>query len=1057
MSKGRIGRVEKAGLLDGAERSARLSDRGELPEWWQELERIDPALSGAGRELQAVAAETRSYALRLGESIAPLSPRLAGRSVQLALRIAREGGREALRAWAGALHLALEEPPLPRDAWEALLEVRPASLRDHAAHLLPVLVRASRGLLARSRRLAAAFVQAVLPQLRRIHGEQIEQAAACAQEVAEGAGAFGEFAALAFIEALRVALPKFEREGLQLWTRTGLCLRKPESIRAWFREVPREFWRLRSAERTLLLRALYSCSATPEWTQQLYCKLPPAVAPLARLERERLLLLCERSLAAAPAAWEGVASAAGALLRSLAPAQRMRALALLERVSCVFPAATPVLLAQLPRLLEEASWQTLESWADYGLQLAAQNHPAALAFFACESRTSVRVLHASSTAVELQDVRGWLLKYLRMLAGRQASVRTTMPPSLRPSFEPEASEGEVELPERIDWFPTYEDNVRVYQWLAVQLAGRWEHGTYGTAGEPAPSWQRALAESPPELNLDEWFSLAETYRVARATERSYAGWAPQQRALAGACVARWREVPGGGAISWFDRVLAWLLSGEEARDVPGIDAETARLLARVLAPLARPEATVETSLAIARALAEEFARSAEEAGEFEGSAETPSYLVVADLLEGDEAPPLPASGESRVDPSRAPAGEEWEAQWTVEDTTPEAGGQALDPEALRALIESGADLHLQQGRGAEVPSLGLYIRDLLEKLPLEQRRELRQLFANDSASAAKRRFLEPRVRGREFFYDEWDYHIQDYRRQWCRLVELPVEGDAGEFFLRTLEEYAALLPQVRREFQKVRCEQYRFVRGLESGEDIDWNAVVDARADLRARRTPSSKLYRSRQREERDVATLFLLDMSASTDEPADQGSLSGRNGRRIIDIAKEALVLMAAALEEIGDAYAIYGFSGHGRQNVEFYLVKSFREGLSSAVRGRFGALEPKRSTRMGAAIRHAVEKMSAVSARSRQLILLSDGFPQDFDYGQDRRSNTYGLRDTTMALRECEAAGIVPFCVTVDRAGHDYLREMCPSSRYLVIDDIAALPRELPKIYQRLVSAAP
>ena len=53
------------------------------------------------------------------------------------------------------------------------------------------------------------------------------------------------------------------------------------------------------------------------------------------------------------------------------------------------------------------------------------------------------------------------------------------------------------------------------------------------------------------------------------------------------------------------------------------------------------------------------------------------------------------------------------------------------------------------------------------------------------------------------------------------------------------------------------------------------------------------------------------------------------RAGRRIIDVTKEALVIMAEALEEIGDAYAIYGFSGHGRQNVEFYLVKSFNEAL--------------------------------------------------------------------------------------------------------------------------------
>ena len=108
-----------------------------------------------------------------------------------------------------------------------------------------------------------------------------------------------------------------------------------------------------------------------------------------------------------------------------------------------------------------------------------------------------------------------------------------------------------------------------------------------------------------------------------------------------------------------------------------------------------------------------------------------------------------------------------------------------------------------------------------------------------------------------------------------------------------------------------------------------------------------------------------------------------------------------------------------------------------------------------MGAALRHASRKIGAVAARARHLMLLSDGFPQDDDYGEDRRSHVYGIRDTAIALREAEAAGVTPFCVTVDRAGHDYLREMCEDSRYMVIDDIGALPQELPKIYRRVVRA--
>ena len=85
--------------------------------------------------------------------------------------------------------------------------------------------------------------------------------------------------------------------------------------------------------------------------------------------------------------------------------------------------------------------------------------------------------------------------------------------------------------------------------------------------------------------------------------------------------------------------------------------------------------------------------------------------------------------------------------------------------------------------------------------------------------------------------------------------------------------------------------------------------------------------------------------------------------------------------------------------------------------------------------------------------MLLLSDGFPQDLDYGDDRRSNTYGIQDTAMAFQEAARAGVTPFCITVDKAGHDYLRQICEPSRYLVIEDITALPRELRKIYQRFV----
>ena len=270
------------------------------------------------------------------------------------------------------------------------------------------------------------------------------------------------------------------------------------------------------------------------------------------------------------------------------------------------------------------------------------------------------------------------------------------------------------------------------------------------------------------------------------------------------------------------------------------------------------------------------------------------------------------------------------------------------------------------------------------------------------------------------------------------------------------------------------------MRRLIEGEELDLDRVVETHVDRRAGRPPDGAVYMSRRRQHRDVAAAFLLDMSASTDTeaPVDEPEpASGREpepeyvgvfddfdwpdnplpippGRRVIDIEKESLVLMADALETLGDDYAIYGFSGFGRKEVEFFVAKEFDDDFDREAEDRIAAMEPKRSTRMGPAIRHAAAKLAEREAKVKVLLILSDGYPQDFDYGSDRASRVYGIRDTMVALRETERQGISTFCITVDPAGHDYLREMCPERRYLVIDEIAALPSQLPKVYRGLTA---
>jgi nitric oxide reductase activation protein len=175
---------------------------------------------------------------------------------------------------------------------------------------------------------------------------------------------------------------------------------------------------------------------------------------------------------------------------------------------------------------------------------------------------------------------------------------------------------------------------------------------------------------------------------------------------------------------------------------------------------------------------------------------------------------------------------------------------------------------------------------------------------------------------------------------------------------------------------------------------------------------------------------------------------------RRVIDVGRESLALMAQALETLGDAYALYGFSGYGRDNVEFHVAKEFGERLAPRVWSAMAAMQPRSSTRMGTAIRHALTRLVAQQARLKVLIVISDGYPQDRDYGPDARDDEYGIQDTARALMEAHHAGVQTFCVTIDPAGHDYLRRMCPDAHYLIIDEVNELPHELTKVYRALTA---
>jgi nitric oxide reductase activation protein len=235
---------------------------------------------------------------------------------------------------------------------------------------------------------------------------------------------------------------------------------------------------------------------------------------------------------------------------------------------------------------------------------------------------------------------------------------------------------------------------------------------------------------------------------------------------------------------------------------------------------------------------------------------------------------------------------------------------------------------------------------------------------------------------------------------------------------------------------------FRRVAGQPDGEDLDVDAVVRRAADQKAGFEGGDRIYVRHEKKERDVAVVFLVDISGSTGRQLD-------GGRRVIDVEKESLVLLCEALDAVGDQYALYAYSGQGRGSVEVQVIKEFDDPLGATTAQRLGGLAPGQQNRDGAAIRHAVHKLNERSAKTRLLILLSDGRPLDGDYKDE-----YALEDTKAALQEAKKDGIHPFCITIDREADRYLRRMYGDVGYAVIERVESLPSNLPRLYQRLTT---
>ncbi|MGO1247496.1 MAG: nitric oxide reductase activation protein NorD [Oceanisphaera sp.] len=316
------------------------------------------------------------------------------------------------------------------------------------------------------------------------------------------------------------------------------------------------------------------------------------------------------------------------------------------------------------------------------------------------------------------------------------------------------------------------------------------------------------------------------------------------------------------------------------------------------------------------------------------------------------------------------------------------------------------------------------------------------LIADDPPDTNTAMQLKRAIReGRGIRYPEWDFRAQAYRDPGATLHVLPNLLGTQTWVDDTKQQHQSLLNQIRRHFEMLSAKRVTRRKQLD-GDDIDLNAWIDSYADYCAGGTLSDTLYQTRRSAERDLAITLVIDISGSTDSWVSEN-------KRIIDVEREALLLVCIALQSMGEPYSVQAFSGEGPQAVMIREIKGFNETFNNDIALRISALEPERYTRAGAALRHATQSLMQQAASHRLLVLLSDGKPND----KDDYEGQYGVEDMRQAVIEATQQGISSFCLTIDRQAPSYLPRIFGAHHYALLPKPESLPTALLDWLKRLV----
>ncbi|WP_394689840.1 nitric oxide reductase activation protein NorD [Hoeflea sp.] len=291
-------------------------------------------------------------------------------------------------------------------------------------------------------------------------------------------------------------------------------------------------------------------------------------------------------------------------------------------------------------------------------------------------------------------------------------------------------------------------------------------------------------------------------------------------------------------------------------------------------------------------------------------------------------------------------------------------------------------------------------------------------------------------------FPEFDVQINRERADWVTVNRYEAVSGSEAFWERILSEKSQLISRLTSLIRSSAFGETRNRKRQPDGESLDIDACIAALSQLKMGQMPDPGLYEKRGNPARELAVSILLDISQST------GDRVGETSATLLELETEAVAVLAAALDEIGDRFAINAFCSVGRDDVRYHPIKSFDEPASEKMGRALSALSPGYSTRMGAALRCAGSELMKVKARRRLVLLLSDGEPSDIDCDDP----DYLLQDARRAVRSLAARGIDVFCVGLGGTTVEHQSSIFGRNGFANITTVQDLPAKLATLYLKL-----